>query len=78
MLSVHIEIVSRGNSNMYQHHARYGTDKTGFRRAYFDGLQIVALSFIAEISFRFCCFVFDVNLLKVKFANYYAIKKNGL
>ena len=34
--------------------------------AYFDGFQIVAVSLIAELSFRFCCFVFDVKqLLKV-------------
>ena len=31
------------------------------RRAYFDGFQIVALSFIAEFSFPLCCFVFDIN-----------------
>ena len=36
--------------------------------AYFDGFQIVAVSFIAEFSFRFCCFVFDVKqLFKVRF-----------
>ena len=31
------------------------------RRAYFDGFQIVAVSFSAEFSFSFCCFVFDVE-----------------
>ena len=37
--------------------------------AYFDGFQIVAVSFISEASFPFCCFVFDMNQLKVKFAD---------
>ena len=32
-------------------------------------------TFIAEFSFRFCWFVFDVNQLKVKFADYYVISK---
>ena len=45
-------------------------------RAYFDGFQIVAVSFIAEFSFRFCIFVIDVKqLLKVKFVVCYAMKK---
>ena len=43
--------------------------------AYYDGLQIVAVSFVASFSFRFRCFVFDVNQLKVKFAYHYAITK---
>ena len=30
--------------------------KEGSCRAYFDGFQIVAMSFIAEFSFRFCRF----------------------
>ena len=52
------------------------TQQRGFRRAYFDGFQIVAASFIAEFSFRFCCFVFDVKqLLKVKFVVYYIMTK---
>ena len=42
------------------------------------GFQSVAVYFIAEFSFRFCCFVFDINQLKVKFADYYAITKKGL
>ena len=37
------------------------------RCAFFDGFQIVAVSFIAEFSFPFCCFVFDMNQFKVKF-----------
>ena len=34
-----------------------------------------AVSSIATFSFRFCCFVFDVNQLKDKFADNYAITK---
>ena len=46
----------------------------GFRRAYFDGFQIVAVSFIAEVKFRICCFVYVVKqLLKVKFVVYYVM-----
>ena len=45
---------------------------------YFDGFQIVAVFFIAEFSFRFCCVVFDAKqLLKVKFAVYYVMTKMG-
>ena len=33
------------------------------------------MSFMAEFSLRFCCFVFDVNQLKVKLAAHYAIIK---
>ena len=47
----------------------------GVTRAYLDGFQIVAVSFIGEFSLRFCCFVFDLNQLKVKFAFHYAITK---
>ena len=35
----------------------------------------VAVSFIAEFSFPFCCFVFYINEMKVKFADHYAITK---
>ena len=36
------------------------------------------MSFIAEFSFQFSCFVLDVNqLLKVKFVVYYVITKMG-
>ena len=43
---------------------------------YFDDFQIVAVSFIAEFSFWFCCFVFYVKqLLKVKFVVYYVMIK---
>ena len=48
------------------------------RRAYFDGFQSVAVSFIAEFSFPLCCFVFDINRLKVKFAHHYAITQLNL
>ena len=34
-------------------------------RVYCDGFQIVAVSFIAEFSYQFCCFVFDINQLKL-------------
>ena len=48
-------------------------------RAYFGGFQIAAVPFIAESSYRFCCFVFDVKqLLKVKFVVYYVVTKRGL
>ena len=44
--------------------------------AYFDGFQIAAVSLIAEFSFRFCCFVFDVKqLLKVIFFIFYYVMK---
>ena len=33
---------------------------------YDDSFQIVAVSSIAEFSFPFCCFVFDINQLKLK------------
>ena len=47
-------------------------------RAYFDGFQIVVVSFIAEFFFRLCYFVFDVKqLLKVKFVVYYVLTKMG-
>ena len=36
------------------------------RSAYFDGFQIVAVSFSAEFSFSFCCFVFDVKQRNLK------------
>ena len=50
----------------------------GSRCAYFDGFQIVAASFIAEFTFCFCCFVFDVKQsLKVKFVVYYVMTKMG-
>ena len=46
--------------------------------AYFDGFQIVAVSFMVEFSFRFGCFVFDVKqLLKVKFVEYCVMTKMG-
>ena len=45
------------------------------RRAYFDGFEIVPVSFITEFSFPFCCFVFDINQLNVKFVDHYAITK---
>ena len=32
---------------------------------YDDSFQIVAVSSIAEFSFPFCCFVFDINQLKL-------------
>ena len=38
--------------------------------AYFDSFQIVAVSFIAEFSYPFCCFVFDIN--QFKFEGHYA------
>ena len=41
-------------------------------------LTLMAVSFIAELSFRFCCFVFDVKqVLKVKFDVYYVMTKMG-
>ena len=43
--------------------------------AYFDGFKIIAVSFITKFSFLFCCLVFDINQLKVKFADHYAITK---
>ena len=42
-------------------------------RCDFDGFQIVSVSIIAKFFFQFCCFVYDVNHFKVKFAVYYAI-----
>ena len=45
---------------------------------YFDDFQIVAVSFIAEFSFWFCCFVFYVKQsLKIKFVVYYVMTKMG-
>ena len=36
----------------------------------------VAVSFIADFSYRFCCFVFDVKqIFKVKFVVYYVMTK---
>ena len=50
----------------------------GSRRAHFDDFQIAAVSFIAELFFRFCCFVFGVKqLLKVKFVVYYVMTHVG-
>ena len=40
-----------------------GKGTGGSRRAYFGGFRIVAVSFIAEFSFRFCCFAFEVKQL---------------
>ena len=43
----------------------------GSRRAYFGGFRIVAVSFIAEFSFRFE----EKQLFKVEFIVYYAMTK---
>ena len=48
--------------------------RRGSRSAYFGGFQIVAVSFIAEFSYRFCCFVFDVKQL-LKFKGALAIRR---
>ena len=45
--------------------------------AYFGGLQIVAVSFVASFSFRFRCFIFDLNQLKVKFADKTGLRINS-
>ena len=45
------------------------------RCANFDGFQIAAGSFSSVSPFLFCCFVFDINQLKVKFVDHYAITK---
>ena len=38
-------------------------------------LALMAVSLIAKNSFPFGCFVFDINQLKVKFVDHYAITK---
>ena len=43
--------------------------------AYHAVLTLMAVSLIAKISFPFGCFVFDINELKVKFVDHYAITK---
>ena len=44
--------------------------------SYFGGFQIVAVSFIPEFSFQFCCIVFDVKQLwKNKLVLYYVMTK---
>ena len=47
-----VDLLKKAKVNTY-----YIISTAGSHRAYFDGFQIVAVSYIAEFSFRFCCFV---------------------
>ena len=59
-------------------HARGEFNKFVELGVFFDGFQIVPVTFIAEFSFRFCCFVFYVKqLLKGRFVVYYVMTKTG-
>ena len=57
-------VLQRGTSMLWTHLKREEFYICIFiSHAYFDGYQIVAVSFIAEFSFQFCCFVFDIIII---------------
>ena len=58
----------------YTQHIAFHMISTAYH-AYFDGFQIVAVSFITEFSFRFSCFILTSKSLKVQFVVYYVMTK---